>query len=92
LCSAWRTYVQYKEAAAAAAEQVVVKGSKPDVSRRPALPIYHYTSSVKNPVTWGWIRDITGGFFERHPPKKRVGKPGTLFVPNPVREFTFLTP
>lgn len=77
--------MQYKEAAAEPAAVVMdKKGNKVEQSRRPPLPVYHYTSSVKNPVTWGWIRDITGGFFDRHPPKKRVGRPSTRFIPNAV--------
>lgn len=75
IAAAWRTAMQYAEAA------------KEQPPRRPPLPIYHLTSSTKNPLLWEWVRAIVEGYFTRHPTKKRVGAPWVRFTNNKVVHY-----
>jgi fatty acyl-CoA reductase len=78
LAAAWRTANQYAALAAAVS---------PTSSRRLPLPVYHCTSSVKNPVIWNTPRKIVEGYFDRHPPKKSLGMPWAQFFHNPVLHY-----
>jgi fatty acyl-CoA reductase len=72
LAAAWRTANQYAAA---------------PTTRRLPLPVYHSTSSVKNPVVWNTPRKIVEGYFDRHPPKKSLGMPWCHFFTNPVTHY-----
>lgn len=44
------------------------------------MPIYHASSTTKNPLTWGQLRDSTVGYFQRHPPKRATSWIGGGFT------------
>lgn len=73
IAAAWRTAKQYGYYPA-----------NSSLTKPPTLPIYHCTTSTKNPVLWKWIRSIVAGYFQRHPPKRSVGRPWAIFIQNPT--------
>lgn len=76
IAAAWRTAKQYGN-----------YPFKEDQVKSIPLPIYHCTTSTKNPVLWSWIRYIVSGYFRRHPAKRSVGKPWAIFTTNPFTYF-----
>lgn len=77
LAAAWRTAVQYGTL-------------NPTTSpRKPSLPIYHGTTSTKNPVMWGTSLHILEGYFRRHPPKRSVGTSWACYIPNRFQHRIF---
>lgn len=70
MASAWRTAKQYG------------KLQSKQLVPIPSLPIYHATTSTKNPSLWSWPLYITSGYFQRHPAKKRFGTSWTLAISN----------
>jgi fatty acyl-CoA reductase len=77
LSAAWRTAVQYGTL------------NPSQAARRPSLPIYHGTTSTKNPTLWSTSLRILEGYFRRHPPKRSVGMPWAVYVPNKVQHRVF---
>jgi len=52
----------------------------------PRMPIYHISTGVKNPHTWGILRGCVLGHFSRRPSsKKQVAKPWAWFAHNQVQ-------
>lgn len=75
IASAWRTAVQYGKVGPTA-------NQPGQLARKPSLPIYHGTTSTKNPTMWGFSLRILSGYFRRHPPKRSVGTSWALYFPN----------
>lgn len=80
IASAWRTAVQYGKAGPQAQGQS---------ARKPSLPIYHGTTSTKNPTMWGFSLRILSGYFRRHPPKRSIGTSWALYIPNRIQHRIF---
>lgn len=73
IAAAWRTASQYG-----------TTSEKGVAARKPSLPIYHGTTSTKNPTQWSASRYIISGYFRRHPAKRSVGPVWAFYVKNRI--------
>lgn len=85
LAAAWRSAVQYGKVGANGQPPVGVTGPP----RKPSLPIYHGTTSTKNPTMWGVSLRILSGYFRRHPPKRSIGTSWATYIPNKAQHRVF---
>lgn len=85
IAAAWRSAVQYGKVGPNGQPLTGITGAP----RKPSLPIYHGTTSTKNPTMWGVSLRILSGYFRRHPPKRSVGTSWATYIPSKAQHRVF---
>jgi len=53
------------------------------------MPVYHASSSFRNPYYWEHLRSTVVGYYRRRPPKRNLSAVWCLYIPNPAVFYVY---